>query len=107
MTLAVDVLNQIHVGAIDEINADLLLDRILDSESAPDVKKLLRLTPEEWTAKGQGVLWSVLARWRYAGWPSRCAVCNRSIDPHAFGWRVIVSGETQTIKHIKCPMAED
>ncbi|MDP9897879.1 hypothetical protein [Variovorax ginsengisoli] len=98
-----DILNEVHHGSLNEDEADLIFDSIIESEFSAEVASLLNLTRHEWTAKAQGANWRTLASWRYSGWPENCARCGKKLNYLDFGWWVISEGETQILKHIKCP----
>lgn len=98
-----DILEAILFGTLSDEDADDVLGEILDSTEAPNAEALLGLSRVEWTAHGQGALWSEIARWRREGWPSACLACGRPINVERFGWRIVEVGGMSRLKHIRCP----
>lgn len=98
-----DVLAEVHKKTLSEEQAEDVLSNILDSRSAAEVKSLLCLSSEEWTAKAQGADWVDVASWRYLGWPERCSKCGKSLRFKEFGWRVVYRQNAISLEHLKCP----
>ena len=54
----------------------------------------------EFTAKCHGVPLSIVAQWRYQGWPDKCCVTNQRIDYRNDHWlaKEIANGEYGLMK---------
>jgi hypothetical protein len=111
-----DVLKDLYEGCISEHEAYDVQDRaledfkageikgqIIDGERTFDLGGYLGLTRPEWSALCHGVPYTTVAKWRYEGWPAKCAECGKEIIPENFGWKGDVDKEGNgTLTHIKC-----
>lgn len=99
-----DILEELHTGrsAVADIYA------LADATPPSEISSRWGLTNAEWTAYAQGAGWADLARWRYTGWPSTCAVCGKHLPkPKEFGWFVVESSEGLAgLRHIGCQSKE-
>jgi hypothetical protein len=98
-----DVLGDLARNNITDAELESLYDRIMDSDQAGDVRQLLMLSNQEWTAFGQGAPFRTLAQWRFEGWPTRCANCEKPITVENYGWLVRERPDGFALEHIDCP----
>ena len=98
-----DVLGDLARNALSDREAEALYDRIMDSDQAGDVRQLLMMSNQEWTAYGQGTPLRTVARWRYGGWPTRCVRCGEEIIVENYGWLVRERPDGVFLEHIECP----
>ncbi len=98
-----DILSELADGRISATEAEMLYDRIMDSQVAGEAKRLLMLTDQEWTAFCQGAPFTVLAHWRARGWPNECIICGKPIAIDKYGWLVRERADTFLLEHVQCP----
>jgi hypothetical protein len=97
-----DILKKLYAGSITPNEAQKMLDEVLDSEGGGAIGSLLKIGDVEWTAYGHGAQLEEIARWRYDGWPTRCAVCGRKIHADLFGWLIMQYGGRSALRHVGC-----
>ena len=99
-----DLLQELSHNAITAEQAEEILEKMLDSPLAAEIKSRLGFTNIEWTAYAHGATLQELATWRGNGWPTRCVLCGQIIDLARFGWRVASDGKGNSgLRHICCP----
>lgn len=59
-----------------------------NKEKAFNVSENIGMNNYEYTAHCQGIDIETLVRWRYKGWPNKCAITNKSFDYKNYGWLV-------------------
>ncbi len=94
-----DILRELHLGILSSQQADAVFDELMDSSNSSKIKEILGISPQEWTAFGQGASLSLLAKWRYEGWPNSCRICGKAIEFEKYGW--FLSGDG--MRHLHCP----
>jgi len=97
----IDILNMVFEKKITESEAVSLFDSIVDNFHSGDIDNIpdeLNLDVYEWTAICHGISFSLLADWRYCGWPEVCYKCKNKINYRLFGW-TIINGR---LCHIEC-----
>ena len=95
-----DLLSELYLGRITIDEAYQIYDEIMDSARAPYVAELLEMSDQEWTAYAQGASFGDIARWRFDGWPTRCAECGRSLNPSTYRWTVRQVNGSTTLVHL-------
>jgi hypothetical protein len=97
-----NVLKEIYERKITEVQAEEILNAVLDSPEAGLVATLLGFSNVEWTAYAQGGSLDEIATWRYVGWPKNCVICGLPISVGSFGWFVVDVSGASKLKHIMC-----
>jgi hypothetical protein len=105
-----DILSEIRAGMISADEAEAWLEQILDVPHANengtiDIQGALCLSRAEWTAYAHGVPFTMLAEWRYVGWPTECFRCGRQIDPARFHWLAQKHDSQFRLRHVDCVSA--
>ena len=111
--LKMDNLKYLYEGRISEDQAYDIFDREVDAfhagefETSDDgtllgspFESLFGMDNFEFTAKCHGVPLSIVAQWRYQGWPDKCCVTNQRIDYRNDHWlaKEIANGEYGLMK---------
>ncbi|GAB6982003.1 hypothetical protein [Prevotella dentasini] len=76
---------------IDKVMDDIehgSYDNLIDGEGRIDLASLLGMDEYEYTAYCQAAPLSVIAEWRYNGWPTRCCLTDRPLDYKEYHWFV-------------------
>jgi hypothetical protein len=111
-----DILKDLYEGRISEDEAYDIQDqvgedfeagkiegKIIDGEITLDLGAYLGLTRMEWAAILHNASYNTVAKWRYEGWPTKCAECGKKIIPEKFGWKAKDGKEGKGILiHIPC-----
>lgn len=91
--MIIDILCKINNQEIDEEKACEIFDDIVEKFHEgvlnDEPKEILKLDIFEYTAVSYGVDFTILAQWRYKGWPNSCSRCNKEIDYKKGGWIVV------------------
>lgn len=108
-----DILKDLYEGRISEDQAYDIFDRVVDAFHAGEfetnddgslfgrpIESLFGMDNFEFTARCHGVPLSILAKWRYQGWPDKCYVTNQQIDFRHDHWlaKEIEDGEYGLMK---------
>lgn len=108
-----DILKDLYEGRISEAQAYDIFDGIVDAFQAGEFEtsddgtlvgrpfeSLFGMDNFEFTAKCHGVPLSIVARWRYQGWPDKCCVTNQQINYRNDHWlaKEIANGEYGLMK---------
>jgi hypothetical protein len=88
----IDILREIYDGNMTDEAADDLYENLFKKYHqgmlSMTVEKFLCFSRSEQTALVMyGIPYSVLARWRYEGWPNVCRICGKSMNIEDGGWR--------------------
>lgn len=87
-----DILKEIYEKKITEKEASDFLKKALESEEDNAVNLMGLNLENEWTALMlHDISYAVLAKWRYEGWPSICAICHEKLDIDKGGWKAFRS----------------
>jgi hypothetical protein len=86
--LITDILSDLYHKKISTAQAQQLLINIISLKKGrlTSYEYLLQMSISEWCAIAyQGMPIATIARWRYEGWPTHCAICNQmcSINIHS------------------------
>lgn len=100
--MSMDALAEISAGTRSVEEIESIYDEIMESSDAAQVRELLGMSTEEWTAFAHGVWFDELARWRTAGWPTRCVRCGETIVPGELGWMAIEHRDEHVLAHVRC-----
>lgn len=98
-----DILKRLYENQISEKEAEKIVDEMIERFHAGKLKnsieEIFQLDTYEYTAWMYGASLRIIAKWRYEGWPKRCAVCRNKLDYKKGGWFV----EFNRLLHSTCP----
>jgi len=101
-----DILLDLYKGEITEKNAHKIFNEAVDNfhnaKGKDDPYKLTGFDKFERTAHCLFCSFSVIAKWRYEGWPLNCAECGKKIIKEKFGWRCKIINGKEYLTHIEC-----
>jgi len=99
-----DVLKELYHDKVSVSEIRNFKDKIFEKPSTQSrIYDLLMFSKIEKGAWIHGAPWSILAKWRYEGWPQKCPVCNKKVVPEKFGWMVKkIEKEGYKLVHIDC-----
>ena len=97
-----DILGDLADNKITDAELEALYDGIMDSTQAPNVRQILMLSNQEWTAFGYGVPFRTLATWRMEGWPEHCVNCGKPIVVNGYGWLAREGPKGFVLEHVDC-----
>jgi hypothetical protein len=101
-----DILLRLRDGLISAQQAEAVIDRALMAQgaAATDWSDKLGLTRPEAAAYTQGASVAELVRFRYDGWPDRCAKCGNAIDHQGLRWWFLRDAAgVPGLTHVECP----
>ncbi len=78
-----DILKRLYENQISEKEAEKIVDEMIErfhaGKSKNSIEEILQLDTYEYTAWMYGASLRIIAKWRYEGWPKRCAVCRNKL----------------------------
>ena len=86
-----DILHNIYYNRLTDQQANIILEQAYEDFHAGKLK----IDPREYTNMTYSELtllllyslpYSFIAKWRYEGWPTSCAMCDKPIDADLDGW---------------------
>lgn len=75
-----DLLKELYEGRISDDEASDILCDTNEMDTDESAESLLGIDNDEFSAYAQGAPWSVVAKWRYEGWPDTCSETGLAID---------------------------
>lgn len=104
-----DILKEIYSQRITEKEAQSLFDKIIDEGlGSPSELMMLNLRKEYTAILLHDMPFTTVARWRYEGWPSKCAICGKDLNLEQGNWRafheIMINGVMQrdVMTHWNC-----
>ena len=75
-----DLLKELYEGRISDDEASDIFCDTNEMDTDESAESLLGIDNDEFSAYAQGAPWSVVAKWRYEGWPDTCSETGLPID---------------------------
>ena len=89
-----DILHEVHSGLITDNEAKNIYNEVFNqcaiNPHMPNILEYFKLSvPERNALYFYSMPYTVVAQWRYEGWPITCAICEKDVVTEKDGWRAV------------------